>query len=424
MKSVDLVVIGAGPAGLMCAWKAASLSRSRVLVLEKNSKPGKKLLVAGSGRCNLTNSAPLETFFRSYGDSGRFVRPCLQNFPPSDLREFFESRGLPLEELNDGKMFPRSGKSSDVLRVLLSACSAENAEIALSERVVSIVRAPGGFIVSTDKAEYGASCVAITTGGSSWPVTGSAGDGFALAAALGHSIVPPRPALAPVFPARYDCASCAGYALEGVHASLWRNGRKAGERRGDALFTHDGLSGPLILDFSRDFAPGDEIRLDLGSLSAHDRPQGESGPCCMDSLLADLCARFPKRTFANAVSSGLALSEALVKVVFSRAGADPSRTGAVLSKAERKAIASVLAEFSFTIERIGDFSVAMATAGGVDVSEANPKTMESRIVPGLHFAGEVLDVDGDTGGFNLQFAFSSGVLAAESAARILASATS
>ncbi|HPO03769.1 MAG TPA: NAD(P)/FAD-dependent oxidoreductase, partial [Treponemataceae bacterium] len=124
MKSVDLVVIGAGPAGLMCAWKAASLSRSRVLVLEKNSKPGKKLLVAGSGRCNLTNSAPLETFFRSYGDRGRFVRPCLQNFPPSDLREIFESRGLPLEELNDGKMFPRSGKSSDVLRVLLSACSA------------------------------------------------------------------------------------------------------------------------------------------------------------------------------------------------------------------------------------------------------------------------------------------------------------
>jgi predicted Rossmann fold flavoprotein len=363
-------------------------------------KPGRKLLAAGSGKCNLTNAAQLDEFCKRYGQRERFVSPSLHNFSPAALADFFSSRGLPLVELHDGKLFPETMRSTDVLRVLLDACKSAGVDIHTGSGVTSVRRCTAGFEVeSAAGGRFVCRSLVIATGGASWPVTGSTGDGYTFAASLGHTVIPPRPALVPVIARGYDCATCAGLAIRECPVRLVRNGKKIAERRGDVLFTHEGVSGPGILDFSRDFLPDDVLSLRLSVLD--------------DSALSTACAAAPKKIVKN-ILGVLDVPENLALVVLARAGLSGDLRCADLAKADRLRVSSLIADFRLTIGETGGFTEAMATTGGVDTSEVSRTTMESRITEGLYFAGEVLDVDWDTGGFNLQFAFSSAVLAAES----------
>jgi predicted Rossmann fold flavoprotein len=400
--NTDILIIGGGPAGLFCALRAAAGGLSAT-VLEKNPRPGKKLLVTGSGQCNLTNTAPIEMFLKAYGDKGRFVKPALMEFPNTSLMEFFSTRGVSLEERHKGKVFPRSGRAGDILELLMNQCRQAGVDIRCNRTVTTLSREGTGFRATAGGENHSARFVLVSCGGASWPGTGSTGDGYALVAALGHRIVVPHPSLTPVYPSAFDASSCSGIALSDTPVTLWRGGKKIGGRIGDLLFTHQGLSGPGILDFSRDFQPGDEIRLQL--VRTTDREQIEKD-------IISVCNNSPRKSLKNLLS-GFNLPETLILVVLKRCGIDPETTGAAFDKSSRRILAEALYGLRYIIRETGGFDEAMATAGGVDTAEVKSKTMESRVVPGLYFAGEVLDVDGDTGGFNLQFAFSSGALAAE-----------
>lgn len=397
----DLLVVGGGPAGLFGALRAAERGLS-VRLLEKNPQAGKKLLVTGSGQCNLTHGAPLETFYGAYGNRKRFVRPALLNFPPAALQDFFRSRGVHLITRPDGKVFPASLRAGEILQLLLGQCRSAGVEIMYKKPVTALIRNEGGFAVTAGGETLRSRLVLLACGGASWPGTGSTGDGYPLAAWLGHRIIPPRPALTTVYPKGYDASACAGLALPETLVTFWRSGRKTGERTGDILFTHKGLSGPGILDSSRDLLPGDELHLRLTDSA----DKGE-----IDRRLLAACAGSPRRALKNLLS-GFGLPESLTLIVLKRCGIVPDTTGAALTRKERVLLAENLFGFRFIVKTLGGFNEAMATAGGVDTDQVNPKTMESRLVPGLFLAGEILDVDGDTGGFNLQFAFSSAALAA------------
>lgn len=400
----DLIVVGAGPAGLFCAIRAG-MAGMGVLVLEKNASAGRKLLASGSGRCNLTNSADAEDFPRRYGAASRFVKPAILGFDNRDLMSFFADRGVPLVEMNDGKIFPVSQSSRDVLKVLIDEASGAGAEIAYSRRVESIAREDSSFVVRTDAGEARSRDLLLSTGGRSYPGTGSTGDGYRFAAELGHSIEETAPALAPLTVQDYALAECAGLSLKDAEFGIVREGRETTRAHGDLLFTHTGLSGPGILDSSRLVKAGDEIRL---RLVASDRD--------VEGAILE-AAGIPGGRSVKTVVCGLGIPERLTLAALSFSGVDGASPVARLGRESRKALVRALTAMPFRVAGLGGYDEAMATRGGVARSEVNPKTMESRIVPGLYFAGEILDVDGDSGGFNLQFAFSSGKLAADAMAR-------
>lgn len=397
----DLIIIGAGPAGLFCGIHCG-MAGLKVRILEKNPSPGRKLLIAGSGRCNITGAGDIADFTGHYGDAGRFVKPALYHFSNAALMEFFESRGLGLAEMKDGKIFPVSQDSRDVLKVLIDECARFNVAITGGETVRKVSRAGEGFETVAESGTYLSGSVLIATGGKSYPATGSTGDGYAFAESLGHAIAPTAPSLAPLVIKNYAFVDCAGISLGNADIALLRNGRKVRKAAGDVLFTHKGLSGPGILDFSRYVLPGDRVTVRLA---------GES-PEEFESLL-DAAADAEGAITLKIFLSRLLVPERLALAAARFSGVD---TATKLSQLDRKGRRSLVANFTalpFVVERTGDYSEAMATRGGLSLREVNGKTMESKLVPGLYFAGEVLDVDGDTGGYNLQFAFSSGKLAAD-----------
>lgn len=429
----DLIVAGAGPAGFFAALSAASRGAS-VLLLERMESPGRKLLASGSGQCNLTHGGPISDFLDHYGSpaAARFLRPSLYGFSNADLEAFFEERGVPLEETEAGKVFPASRSARDLLRVLREELRSAGVRLATSSRLVGIGRAAGegrGFELAVERGGAGAApeasglsaaeplgcrALVLATGGSSYPGTGSTGDGCRLAASLGHGIAEPAPALTPFYvpsAAFAPFADCAGIALRGCAVALFRSGKKVASGRGDVLFTHRGLSGPGILDLSRHAAPGDEVRL-------APVPGFQDAEAADRSLLGELEEHGARS--ALRVLQGYGLPESLCRALLAAAGADQAAKAAALPKAARRFLAGGLSSsggFPFQVERLGGWKEAMATRGGVLLSEVDPKTLESRLVPGLHFAGEVLDIDGDTGGYNIQAACSTGRLAGISACR-------
>lgn len=417
------MVVGGGPAGLFAALAAAEAG-ARTLVLERTDRPGGKLLVAGSGRCNLTHGGEVASFLRHYGggdrptDGGRFLRPALYAFSNEDLAVWFARRGLPLEEEPDGRVFPSSRRAEDVLDLLLSVARKRKVELRTGVLVRSAKRGGGGVIVSADDRPgpiLRGRTLVLATGGRSSPSLGTAGDGYRLAAALGHRIVPPRPALVPVVvenEAFALFAACAGVSLSGTSVVVARGGRRIAEGSGDVLFTHRGLSGPAVLNLSRYVLPGDVIRVSL--------LPGLGGVARVEQCLAAEIAAHGKRTAANLLQ-GLGLAACLSRALVGAVALGPGTKAAELPREARRALASSLAVggdggHPFPVRSLGGWDEAMVTAGGVTLGEVDPKTMASRILPGLFFAGEVLDFDGDTGGYNLQAAFSTGQLAGRSAA--------
>ncbi len=403
MNLYDVVIIGAGPAGLSCAIHAAVPGR-RILLLEKNTRPGNKLLLSGSGQCNFTHSGDIPDFLSHYGDHGKFLKPALFSFPNHALTAFFASQGLGSETEANGKIFPESRKSADVLAVLVKECGQRGIDLHSEEPVTGVSHATGAFEIITPKATYRCPVLVITTGGASYPGTGSSGDGYRFSAALGQPVTDIGPALTPLRIQAFPFAAFSGMSFEHLHFSVWRAGKKIADRTGDVLFTHLGLSGPGILDASRDIRTGDEVRLSF----AGDLGRGE--------FAADLAKRIEEnRTWQlSTLLASYPIPERLNRKLLALSGIPFDIRCSHFSAAQRSKLIANVTEFPLTVTAPGDFSVAMVTRGGVALEHVNQKTMESRIVPGLYFAGEVLDIDGDTGGYNLQAAFSTGYLAAAS----------
>jgi predicted Rossmann fold flavoprotein len=419
----DMVVVGGGPAGLFAAIAAAERG-ARALVLEHMSNPGRKLLASGGGQCNLTHGGEIMDFLPHYGggtrpgEAGRFLRPALYAFSNRDLVTWCTRWGVPLTEDPDGRVFPISRRAQDVLDLLLAEARRRRVELRTGVRVRSLRVERSRFVVLTaagQKPVVEGLTLVLATGGRSYPSLGATGDGYRLAASLGHSVVSPRPALAPVVIERNAFSPfvpCAGVSLPGAAVAVVREKRTIAEKEGDVLFTHRGLSGPAVLNLSRYVLPGDSVRVS---------PLAGSGSIDLaeQRLTAEIAAH-GKRTVANLLQ-GLGLAACLSRALLAAVGLGPGTKAAELPREARHALASSLAAggdggHPFPVSSLGGWNEAMVTAGGVTLGEVDPKTMASRILPGLFFAGEVLDVDGDTGGYNLQAAFSTGRLAGTSAA--------
>jgi len=400
-ETADVLIIGAGPAGLSAAVHALEGRKLRVLILESMEKPGRKLLLSGSGQCNFTHNLPVRDFFDHYNDS-RFLRTALGRYSPDAFRAFLSNAGVPSSDRGDGKIFPDSNRARDVLNAFLETIRSRGGRLLTGERVLSMT-AGEHFLVETPHLSVRASAVIVSAGGQSYPVTGSNGDGFHLARSLGHKIVPPVPCLAPLKVSPHPLAPASGFAFRDVVLHVERGTQRIASGRGDVLVTHTGISGPGILDISRHCRKGDGVRVELcGSrdevtavLRRNRADNGASGP---DALFA-----------------GLGVSKLLGRIFLDMAQI-PDRRLAELGNASLEKLASLLSGYEFAPVSHTGWDTAMATAGGVSLDEIDPQTMQSRIVPRLFFAGEVMDIDGDTGGFNIQAAWSTGALAGTSAA--------
>jgi len=398
---LDLIVVGAGPAGLFCGMNSSS-NGERVLIIEKKRSPGNKLLVSGSGRCNLTHDGEIKSFFGHYGDHGRFLRSALLSFSNLDLISFFEDRGLSMTRQEGGKIFPETQRARDVLDILVDECRAKNVDIECGKAVTSISESGNEFVVASGDETCRSRLLVIATGGRSYPATGSTGDGYDFAKAFGHSIAEVGPALTPVRIRDYSFSKLAGISLPDAEVSIFR-GRKVKEHRGDVLFTHEGLSGPGILDISRYIRPGDVLRVSFIRAKKED----------LERWLLDRSKEDGARNLRS-VLPNLGIPARLAARILEIAGIPQDLKCSQLTRGRRIGLADCLSGFPMITDELEDYDSAMVTRGGVNLGEVNSKTMESKLVPGLYFAGEVLDVDGDTGGYNLQAAFSTGFMAARS----------
>lgn len=405
-----VIVIGGGPSGLLAAATAASRGAS-VTLLERMDRPGRKLRICGKGRGNIGNTAPLDEFLTHFGKNFRFLRPALAHFFTPDTIDLLESLGVPTKEERGGRLFPVSDSAQDLVDAFVRHARTSGATIRTGCRVSDIRRLAEGFEITSGPHTLKADRVILATGGASYPATGSTGDGYDLARRLGHGITTITPALIPLVTAGDAAGRMQGLSLKNVRAELRVDGKKAGEQMGEMLFTHFGLSGPIILTLSKaavqavDQGKKTEIVIDLkpaldpAKLDARLlRDLGEHGKMHVENLLRGLMP--PK----------------LIPICLEQTGLAGDKAAHQVSAEERKRLRLWLKELRFTVSGYRPLREAIVTAGGVSLTEVNPKTMQSRICPGLFLAGEVLDMDADTGGFNLQAALSTGHLAGLSAA--------
>ena len=406
-----VVVVGAGAAGLLAAGRASQLG-SEVILIEKMARPGRKLRISGKGRCNVTNVAPMAEFIGQFGANGRFLRPAFSNFFASEMLALLDELGVPHKVERGGRVFPASDRAQDVVDALHGWVKRLGVKLRTETPARGLIveegRATG---VRTDAGEERADAVILTLGGASYKGTGSSGDGYAMAQAAGHSIVKIRPALVPLVTAADTAARLQGLSLRNVEASLWVSGKKAAAEFGEMIFTHFGVSGPLVLRLSRfavdTLAAGEKVELviDLKPALEHDKLDRR--------LLRDLDAH-GKRRFDTLL--GDLLPRKLIPVCIDETGIPADRVGHQISAADRKRLRVWLKEFRLAIAGCRPMNEAIVTAGGVSLKEVDPKTMASRLTGALYFAGELLDLDAHTGGYNVQAAFSTGWLAGSSAA--------
>lgn len=419
-KSLPVIVAGGGPAGLMAAAEAA-LAGCPVVLLEKMPSPGRKLLITGSGRCNITNACEPALLTDRFFSGGRFLRGAFSRFSNRDMAAMIQKAGIPLLEEPEGKLFPVSGEAGDILAFLLERARSAGVRILTGDPVRSIriepdpqTGRPRAVAVITDEQTYNAGAVILAMGGRSWPGTGSNGDGTRIAAALGHRIVAERPALVPMIVPDPDLQALQGVALRDIALTLSIDGKPISRQRGDLLFTHFGISGPTVLRLSRsipDPFPTDPVEVAIDCLPDWDIAM-------LDRFLLDLLAREPKKLLRNALASAMpvTLPSAFIPQVLRLAGLPDDLDGRGVTREQRKRLADGFKACRLPVTGTRGWREAIVTAGGVDLSEVNPKTMASRLVDGLYLAGELLDLDADTGGYNLQAAWSTGFVAGRSAA--------
>ena len=409
MRNYDVIVIGAGPAGLIAAGRAAQKG-GKVLVLEKMRSEGRKLLITGKGRCNVTNDKSISEFIKHVYPNGRFLKNAFSNFYSKDILEILERYNVSISLERGGRYFPTSNKARDVLDALLKWSRSFNVEIRCSMRVEKLIvedGSVGGVVVNGEQIRAGN--VIIATGGKSYPATGSSGDGYDLARQVGHTISTPMPALVPVETEGNVARKLQGLNLKNVKAVVWVDGKKAGEDFGEMIFTHFGLSGPIILTLSRtmvsELRNNSKVEVTIDLKPALDEKK-------LDMRLQRDLAEHGKKKVGNIFRYWL--PSTMIPVFIGLLELDPEKECHQVSSKERKRIRHLLKNLPFKIINHRPFKEAIITAGGVSTNEISSKTMESKLVNGLFFAGEVIDVDAETGGYNLQIAYSTGWLAGNS----------
>lgn len=406
------VIIGGGAAGLMAACAAAEKYGGRaVTVIEKNRRPGRKLMITGKGRCNVTNNCDRDTLISNVPANGRFLFSAFSDFGTADTMEFFEKRGVPLKTERGNRVFPVSDKASDIVDALVNAVNksgvkiltAEAEEILTDNSAVTGVRTRDGEILEADS-------VILATGGMSYPVTGSTGDGYKMAGRLGHTVTPLKASLVPLNVKQGFCSRLSGLSLKNVTLTVYESGRKKPvfSELGEMLFTHFGISGPLVL-----------------SASAHMRKMGSAEYVAyidlkpaldeqkLDSRILRDFEEEKNRNFGNSLDK--LLPKSIIPVIISLSGIAPDTKVNQISREQRARLCGVLKALRLDITGFRPIEEAIITGGGISVKEINPSTMESKLVSGLFFAGEIIDADAYTGGFNLQIAFSTGHLAGKNA---------
>ena len=404
---MDNLIIGGGAAGLMCAGFAARAGK-KVTVLERNASFARKVRITGKGRCNVTNNCPPEEIIRNVRTNPRFLYSAVNAFSPADTMALFEGLGVPLKTERGRRVFPVSDRADDIASALIRFAQDNGAFLLTGKRAGKLLiqesRIAG--VALTNGETMKANTVVIATGGMSYPKTGSDGDGYQLAAAVGHSIIPQRPSLVSVLLKETWCGEVSGLSLKNVELSLLKKGKKIYQELGEMLFTHKGVSGPLVLSASAYMSQEPENYQMLLNLKPALTPQQ------LDNRLLRDFAEAKNRDFGNALDR--LLPRSLIPVAVRLSGIPSTLKVHSVTREQREAFAALLQAFPLTPVAFGSLEEAVITSGGVCVNEINPKTMASKLVEGLFFAGEVIDIDAFTGGYNLQIAFSTAVAAANS----------
>lgn len=404
MKTYDVIIVGGGAAGCVAAGYAAQNGK-KVLILERNRRPARKILVTGKGRCNVTNNCEPEEFFRHVRSNPRFLYSALNRFSPKATMELFENLGVPLKTERGRRVFPVSDKAIDIADALQLFIKNKNVEV-IQARAKNLLFEDGVLRgVLTENGEvFHAQKVLVSTGGLSYSATGSSGDGYELAKQAGHTIVPTRASLVGISTAE-DLSEASGLSLKNVTLRLYDAKKKKPiyEELGEMLITHEGISGPLVLSASSFMSTAPEnYRLEL------DLKPGLSQEELDARILRDFFEK-KNRDFINALDE--LLPRSFIPYVVEKSGIDPETKVHQITKAQRLDLVSAIKSFGMKPVALGDIEGAVITAGGVSIKEVDPKTMESKLIPGLYFAGEVLDLDAETGGYNLQIAFATGYAA-------------
>ena len=403
----EILVIGGGAAGMMAAITAARAGKS-VILLEKNDRLGKKLLITGKGRCNVTNDCTADEVLKNTPRNGKFLFSAMAAFPPEQAMRFFEDAGCALKTERGNRVFPTTDRSQTVLEALQRELK-RSGVIVKTAKVLSIERDETGVIgAATGAGFFDAKKIILATGGASYPTTGSTGDGYKFAKTLGHTIVEPQGSLVPLETAGFDAPDMQGLALKNVAVKLLNpKGKAVYKDFGEMLFTHFGISGPTVLSASAHIGKGDGWKLSIDLKPALEEHKLD------DRILRDL-ELYQNRSMENALTD--LLPRSMIPVVLRRIGVDGSLQANSFTKQNRRALVELLKNFTLQITGKRPVSEAIITSGGVKCGEIDPKTMESKKVPGLYFAGEIIDCDAYTGGFNLQIAWATGVAAGKAAA--------
>lgn len=402
-----IVVVGAGPAGMMAAIKAAENGAS-VVLLEKMKRAGKKMLITGKGRCNITNVAEIPELIKNIPGNGKFLNSCIRAFDNEDVQYFFNGIEVPTKVERGGRVFPVSDKAADVVDAMVLQLHELGVKLYTDVKVSDILVQDNKAVgVKTDDGQkFEAEAVIIATGGSSYPGTGSTGDGYKMADKIGHKVVTPLPALVPLELEEEWVKDLQGLSLKNVRVTLFADEKKITDMFGEMLFTHFGVSGPIILSLSRKTAQlldedsFVELMIDLKPALTFEQ---------LDARVLRDFEKYQRKEMKNALKD--LLPGRLIPPVLDGAYIEPDRMVNSITKEERHRLVNVLKGLLVTVTKTRPIAEAIVTAGGVDVKEINPKTMESKLIKNLYFAGEVVDVDAYTGGYNLQAAFSMGAAA-------------
>jgi flavoprotein, HI0933 family len=412
MNEYQVIVVGGGAAGMMAAGQAAA-GGAKVLLLEKKERLGRKIAISGKGRCNITNEENVSDFISHYPGNGRFLHSILRGFDNVAVREFLASYGVETKVERGGRVFPVSDNAEMVVEALLAFLADKRVEVRSGVTVEEIMVEDGHVagVRGSGQKRYNAPTVIVCTGGASYPGTGSSGDGFRFARKLGHRVITPRPALVPLKTAEEWVKELQGLSLRNVEASLWIGGKKQVAEFGEMLFTHFGVSGPIILTLSRQAGEG---LLAGKNVELHINLKPALSPEQLDARVQRDFQKFSNKQFKNVLDD--LLPQSLIPVLIRLSGINPDRVVHQINREERKRLLGLLQALPLTIMETLPVEAAIVTAGGVDVKEINPKTMASKRIEGLYWAGEVVDVDGITGGYNLQAAFAMGYRAGGAAA--------
>ncbi len=411
MPKKNIIIVGGGAAGLLAAGCAAE-NGADVTIFEKKERPGRKLRITGKGRCNLTNSAPLKEFIARFGKKGKFLRQAFNQFFAEELVMLLTELGVPTDTERGGRVFPLENDARLVVDALIRWVRSKGVRIITKVPARCLLIADNKITgIKTEEKNF-ADAVIVVTGGKSYPATGSTGDGYNFARNAGHTIISPRPALVPIETSGSTARDLQGVSLKNISASVWYDNKKQDSRFGEMLFTHYGLSGPIVITLSQTIvdalSQNKQVEVSIDLKPALDEKK-------LDNRLLRDFASHSNQQFQN-ILRGL-LPQKMIAVCCQLTGIDPEKSGHQITAKERKILRVWLKDFRLNVTGHRGYKEAIVTAGGISLKEINPRTMESKLVSGLYFAGEILDINGETGGYNLQAAFSTGWLAGLSASK-------